>query len=198
VTTATAARPHVCGRTAVGLRLVVRALVAPVVWLLAVLLFVAQQAGEAFADLLHAYNRGAVALGRALLRFGKRLVDWLGPLGRLLRALAAPVWHRVKAVWRWLNVQILMRMFRPLRRFGRWVARHALPLLTRLVGLLRQLLAHLEPALVRLTQGLETVERAAARLAAGWRRLWAPVLRTVVQWRRGPAAERSRRAGSTG
>lgn len=173
-------------------------IVAPIVWLLAALLLLAQRAGEAFADLLDAYNRGAIALGHAALRFVQRLVDWLGPLGRFLRVLVAPVWHRVQMVWRWLNVQILLRMFRPLRRFGRWVVRHAVPMLTRIVGQLHQLLAHLEPVLASLTQGLEVVEMAAARLAAGWRRLWAPVLTTVVQWRRGSLAARRGRADSTG
>lgn len=127
-----------------------------------------------------------------MLRFGQRLVHWLGPLGRFLRALAAPVWRRLMALWRWLNVQILMQMFRPLRRLGRWMVRHVAPLLKRLVGQLRQLFARLEPLLVRLTQCVEAVERAAARLAAGWRRLWDPVLVTVARWRRKTeAAERS-------
>lgn len=99
-------------------------------------------------------------------------------------ALAVPVWRRLTALWHWLNVKILMQMFRPLRRLGRWVVRHVAPPFQRLVGQLRQLLARLEPVLVRLTQGVEAVERAAARLAASWHRLWAPVLVTVARWRR--------------
>lgn len=160
----------------------VRAALVPVVWLLAVLVLVAQRASEAFGDFLDGYNRAAVALGRAALRLGHRLVDLLGPLGRFLRALAAPLWRRVVAVWRWVNVQVLMRMFRPLRRVGRWVVRRVAPLLERLVLRLRQVLVHCEPVLVRLTQAVDVVEREAARLAAAWHRWWAPVTATVAEW----------------
>jgi len=164
-----------------------RALAAPVVWLLATLLLVWQQASKAAGAFLDAYNRGAIALGQAALRLGHRLVDWLGPLGQFLRALAAPVWRRLTAFWHWLNVKLLMHMFRPLRRFGRWVVKHAVPLMQRLANQLRQLVARLEPVLLRLTKGVEAVERAAARLAEGWRRLWAPVRLTVARWRRAGA-----------
>lgn len=160
---------------------------APVVWGFAALLLLAQKVGSAFADGLDAYNRAAVAAGHAGLRAGRWLLDLLGPLGRAVRAVLAPLWRRVVALWHWLNVRLLLRMFRPLSRFGRWLVRRLTPVLTALAARVRRVVAALEPLVARLNRAIEAVERAAARIDAAWRRVWAPVLATTARWRRTPA-----------
>ncbi len=163
------------------LRRTLKVVSAPAVWLFAALLLLSQRAGAALGSFLDAYDRAATALGHALLRVGRRLLDLLGPLGRLLRALTAPLWRAVRAVWRWLDFQVLMRTFRPLRGLGRWVVAHVRPPLERLVAWLG---AAVEPVIVRLTRDLEAVDEVSARLDAAWRRLWAPVLATTARSRR--------------
>ncbi len=153
-------------------------------WLLAAGLLLLQRVGAAFGRGLDAYDRGARALGRAVLRAGRRVLVLLGPLGRLLRSLARPVWRRLVALWAWLNVQVLLRMFRPLRRFGWWAVDRLRPPFERLVAAGRRLVASLEPALLAVTRAVEAVERAARRLDTAWRRLWAPVLARAAGWRR--------------
>ena len=165
-----------------------RGALAPVVWACAVVYLLLQTTSRTVGDALEAYNRGVVRVGNALLRAGRRLLDLLGPLGRALRALVAPLWRRLRAMWAWLNVQVLLRMFRPLRRWALLLVERLRPVVLRLVARVRRVLAALapllEPPLRLLERGIDAVERAAARLERVWRRLWAPVLATVARWRR--------------
>ncbi len=146
-----------------------------------------QGLGHALSALLDAYDRGANALGRAGLRLGRRVgrrvVGLLGPVGRVLWAMIQPVWRRLTVAWHGLNVQILLRMFRPMGLLGRWVARRVGPALRHLIRGLHRLVSPLEPVLVHRTRGLERVERAAAGIVDGWRRLWAPVVAAVKRRR---------------
>ena len=167
-------------------------------WLCAAGLLVLQRVGGAFGSGLDAYDRAATALGRAVLRAGRWVLVQLGPLGRLLRSLARPVWRSLVTLWDWLNVQILLRMFRPLRRFGRWVVARLRPPFERLVAVGRRLVASLEPTLVAVTRAVEAVERTAARLDAAWRRLWAPVLARAAGWRRRQQLTRRRQNWTKG
>lgn len=163
-----------------------RRVLRPAVWLLAVVYLVLERSGAALGRALDGYVRATDAVGRALRRACLAVLRWLGPLGRLVRRLAAPVVRVLVRCWDRLSVWLLLRMFRPLRRWAEVLVARCRPPLERLVARLERLVAHLAPLLRVLTAAIDAVDAAAARLGAGWRRLWSPVMRTVRALRRRP------------
>lgn len=165
------------------------------VWLLAVVYLVVEQAGAALGRGLEGYVRATDAAGRAVRRACLAVLRWLGPLGRLVRRLAAPVVRLLVRCWDRMSVWLLLRMFRPLRRWAQALVDRCRPPLERLMARLSRLVAHLAPLVQALTAAVDAVEAAAARLGSGWRRLWSPVLRVVQSLRRPPRGSRRGRRG---
>ena len=160
-----------------------RRVLQPAVWLLAVAYLVVERAGSALGRALEGYVRATDAAGRAVRRASLAVLRWLGPLGRLVRRLAAPVVRLLVRCWDRLSVWLLLRMFRPLSRWAKALVARCRPPLERLVARLQRLVAHLAPLLEALTAAVDAVEATAARLAARWRRTWAPVVRLARSWR---------------
>jgi hypothetical protein len=107
----------------------------------------------------------------------------LGPLGRLLRRLATPVLRRLRRIVDLINVRLLLRMFRPMGRLARWCWARTRPVVEDLGRWGLRQVARLEPLLRRLASVTDGVERRAGRLAALWRRAWAPVRRAMPRRR---------------
>lgn len=155
----------------------------PVLWLVAVLWLSLQTMGNGVLVLLDAYDRTAQAAGRAAIRAGHRVLQVLGPLGRLLRRLATPVLRRLRRIVDLINVRLLLRMFRPMGRLTRWCWTRTRPVVDNVSRWGLRQLARLEPLLRRLAAITDAVERRAGQLAAFWRRAWAPVRQAMPRLR---------------
>jgi hypothetical protein len=162
---------------------------APLVWLLAAGWVALQGLGQAGLWLLTAVDEGTSAAARVGARTFRAVAGALGPLGRGLRRLVTPAARWLRRGWDRLGRRVLLAMFRPLGRFGRWLVTRSRPAVARVLACARALAVRLLPALDALTAAVEAVERAAGRLGSLLTRAWAPVsrrLRAVRAGRGGP------------
>lgn len=156
------------------------------IWLLAVPWLGLQVAGSVVLAGLDAYDRAAGTAGRAAVRAGRGPLRALGPAGRLLRRLAGPPLHLLRRVLAWVEVRMLLRLFRPTGRWAGWCWARTRPVVDAVTTCGLRQVARLEPLLRRLTAVTEAVERAAGRLAAAWHRASAPVRQALIRLRRAP------------
>lgn len=104
----------------------------------------------------------------------------LGPLGRLLRRLATPVWHAVVRLWDRAGLWLTRRLLRPLGRLWRVLLVRFGPNVERLVAWGRAVVARLEPVVAVLERVVLAVDGSADRLGSLLVRAWAPVARAVA------------------
>jgi hypothetical protein len=168
-----------------------------VVELLATGWLVLQGLARAGLWLLGTVDAGTSAVARSAGRALRATVRALGPAGRWLVQLLAPLLRGLRRAWAWLNRRVLLGMARGLGRSGRWLVRRSRPV----VAVVRRWLVRARPLLRRLESAAAAVARVAARLGRSLARILAPALRTAAAVRRrtrsawAPVAARLRARG---
>jgi hypothetical protein len=140
---------------------------APLVWPLAMCWLGLQALGRAGLWLLSGVDQGTSAVARTAGAGARALLRALGPLGRGLRWLSAPLLRQLRRAWNWLGRRVFLAMTRSLGRFGRWLVQRCRPVAQAVLRGVHRLAA---PLLDRLEAASAVVEAAATRLGARWRR----------------------------
>lgn len=155
----------------------------PLVWLTAVLWLPVRLGLRGGERVLEAYDDGANAAWRAVVRaakaLGRAFVRVFGPLGRAVKRALVPLWRLVRRLWDRLGLWVLLRMLKPLRRGFAWLLESLRPLAVRARRAMAALVDRLEPVWDRVLAWTGAVDDAVTRLGRRIGRALAPVGRAV-------------------